>query len=583
MISVKKKSRWRPPSVFVFPLMKKLPFVSIINKQNPPKAMTASSSNLFASIDMGTNSFKMLIIQADPSSGKFLTIDRHKNPLCLGRDLSTSISPESHSRALSCLQEFNHILKSHNISPHQTRCVATAAMREANNSIDLCKAIFQSTGLEVVVLTGEEEASFIYLGMLQFLNFFDRRVLVIDIGGGSTEFVIGERGIVIFAVSLKLGHVGLTQKFDKISDIKEFVKLVIKESGLVEKIKDFGFEVAVGTSGTIRSIEKAVFYGFGQNLGYDNEVLYSDCKRDWKFGDGELKCLVERFCNEGESEKSKRDEFFKRRSEFIIAGSVLLEEIFELLGIKEMEVSGYALGEGVIAEALARVFEGYDLNANARWRSVVRLATRFSEKKRIKSAAQCATIASEIFVGLRKWLEVADNQVKFNLSLDEKSLQCLEAACLLHNIGLCLGKKGHHKQTYRIIMNGNCLHGYSTEEVELIALLTRHHRKKFPESDHSTLVGISKESKRRFRILCIIIRISVILQKTNCLNFQDLEFLHSDEGFKLVFRETRGPTALFAGKDMEKKLKKELEQFKTLFQEQLLVEVLPCTSESSKR
>lgn len=81
------------------------------------------------------------------------------------------------------------------------------------------------------------------------------------------------------------------------------------------------------------------------------------------------------------------------RSEFIVAGAVLLDEIFELLGIEEMEVSGYGLGEGVVADSLAKVFDGYDLNANARWRSVVRLAMRFNNKKRVKAGAQCASIA----------------------------------------------------------------------------------------------------------------------------------------------------------------------------------------------
>lgn len=375
--------------------MKKL-FPSSLTAQPSPKTMSPSSSNLFASIDMGTNSFKMLIVQADPS-GKFLTIDRHKNPVCLGRDSSTSISVESHLRALQCLQEFNQILKSNDISPHRIRCVATAAVREADNAIELRKAIHESTGLDVVVLSGEEEARFVYLGVLQFLPVFEKRVLVVDIGGGSTEFVIGERGNVILGVSLKLGHVGLTQKSlssGNVLDMRKFVKLVIRESGLIEKVKDCGFEVVVGTSGTIRAIEKAVVYGYGQDLVNSNEVLFRNCNRDWKFSRGEFRSVVDRLCNEGVEERMRRDEFFKRRSEFIVAGAVLLEEIFEALGIEEMEVSGYALGEGVIAETLAKVFDGYDLNPSTRWLSVVRLATRYSGKKGIKSAAKCASIAN---------------------------------------------------------------------------------------------------------------------------------------------------------------------------------------------
>ncbi|KAJ6928420.1 LOW QUALITY PROTEIN: hypothetical protein NC652_012502 [Populus alba x Populus x berolinensis] len=515
------------------------------------------SNNLFASIDMGTNSFKMLIIQTD-KTGKFLSIDRHKDPVCLGRGFSSSISKESLFRAVTCLKRFNQVLKSQQNSPQQAICVATATVREASNVFDFKRSVLESIGFEVSVLSGEEEARFVYLGVLQFLPVFDNRVLV-----GSTEFVIGERGNVVLGVSLKLGHVGLTQKFGKdwnLMEMREFVKLVIKESELAEKVKDLGgFEVVVGTSGTVRAIERAVFNGYGKEFVEGNEVLLRDCKREWKFSRGELSGVVERVCREGEEERVKRD---GGRSEFIVAGSVLLEEIFEAVGIEEMEVSEYALGEGVIAETLSKVFEGYDLNANARWHSAVRLATRFSGKKGIKSAAQCSSIAKEIFEGLRKWGEVAGNQI--NVFLDVKDHECLEAACLLHNIGLITGKKGYHKQSYHIIMNGNHLQGYSAEEVKLIALLTRHHRKKFPKFDGGSLQEFAEELKQKFRVLCAIVRLSVVLQQSDGLNFQDMEFLHSQEGFQTDIQGSRAIASFPLPEDMGKKLRNELENFKIL-------------------
>ncbi|WCJ43019.1 Guanosine-5'-triphosphate 3'-diphosphate pyrophosphatase [Euphorbia peplus] len=529
-----------------------------------------SSNNLFATIDMGTNSFKLLIIQATPS-GKFLTIDRHRNPICLGRHSPSSsiISDETLLRAIQCLRDFHQILKSINISPHHTRCVATAAIRGADNAMQLRDAVLETTGLNVDVLSGEEEARYVYLGVLQFLPVFDKRVLVVDIGGGSTEFVVGEKGVVVFGVSLNLGHVVLSQKFVRVSDIREFVRGVVKESGLIEKVKECGFDKVVGTSGTIKAIEKAVFMGYG----HEHDSSSSYYKRDWKFSRGELNSVVDKLC---EGERDKRDDFFKGRSEFIIAGAVLLQEIFELLNIEEMEVSAYALGEGVIAEKLGEVFESSDLNGNnQRWGSVVRLATRFSDKKRIKCAAECAKIANEIFEGLRKWMN-AMGQDENNLHLDEKDLEYLEAACFLHNIGLCAGKKGYHKQTYQIIMNCESLHGYSTEEVKLIALLARYHRKKFPKFDHSTLHLISVETKERFTILCVIMRISVILQQSYSLNFKDVKVSHSREGVKLVLREANTKSGLLVGEDVENELRKELAHFRTVFQQPLFVEVLQC-------
>eukprot|EP00268_Persea_americana_P048374 TRINITY_DN5104_c0_g2_i1.p1 TRINITY_DN5104_c0_g2~~TRINITY_DN5104_c0_g2_i1.p1 ORF type:complete len:232 (-),score=37.95 TRINITY_DN5104_c0_g2_i1:872-1516(-) len=199
-----------------------------------------------------------------------------------------------------------------------------------------------------------------------------------------------------------------------------------------------------------------------------------------------------------------------------------------------MEVSEYALGEGIIAEMLARDCESFDVNANARWRSVVRVASRFNDEKRMKSNLQCAGIAKEIFEGLKRCEEFIDHQNKSMVSLDDKDLEYLEAAILLHPVGLVMGKKGYHKQSYHIIKNRDHLYGYNDEEVELIALLARYHRKKFPTCEHHSLHRFTKEMQQKFRVLCVIMRICLALHKSQWMTFQGLEISHSHEGFRLL-------------------------------------------------
>ncbi|KAK2977712.1 hypothetical protein RJ640_013730 [Escallonia rubra] len=539
-----------------------------INLQ-PPATTTAPSSanNLFAAVDMGTNSFKLLIVHADPATGRFLALDRLKSPVLLGRDSpSASICAPSQLRAAEALRHFQQILHLRRVPPSHSRFVATSAVREASNQSSFLRHIFETLGLQIDVLSGQEEARLIYLGILQFHPVHDSTVLTIDIGGGSTEFVIGKKGNVLFATSLKLGHVTLTQQFvnnNEIEAMRQHIRGVLKESGLIEKVSEYGFDTAIGSSGTIRAIEKAVLFGYKRdlaNLG-DGEELFAGYRRDWRFSREELGGLVEKLCGEEERD-SRREGFFKRRSEFIVAGAVLLEEILGTLGVEELEVSGYALGEGVIAEKLAEVFDGYDWSANARWRSVVRLATRFNNKKRMKTAAICAGIAKvlvvstfdwelqilcccmksllayslmqEIFVGLRKLNEESYDRKELIVSLDDKDLEYLEAACLLHSIGLFMGRKGYHKQSYHIITNGNQLQGYDTKEVKLIALLARHHRKKFPKDDLLALEGFTKEEKQKFRILCVIVRLSAVIEQYQSLIIQEIELSDSLEGYKLV-------------------------------------------------
>ncbi|XP_052194125.1 uncharacterized protein LOC127802390 isoform X2 [Diospyros lotus] len=496
------------------------------------------AGNLFAAVDVGTNSFKLLMVRVDPTTGRFLALDRLKESVVLGRDMlsSTAISCASQQRAVDALHRFQQVLRSHRVAPSQTRLVATSAVREAANQSQFLRSIHQSLGLEVDVLSGEEEARLTYIGVLQFHPVFNKTVLTIDIGGGSTEFVIGRKGQVIFGTSLKLGHVTLTEEFVKrheIERMREHIRSAIRKSGLIGKVGEIGFDVAIGSSGTIRAIEKAVFHRYGRGL-MDNERFSDGFRPDWRFSRGELSDLVGELCceEEGTEEKVRRDEFFKRRSEFIVAGAVLLEEIFGTLGIEEMVVSAYSLGEGVVTEKLAAVFEDYDLSANAKWRSVVRLATRFNNKKMMKSAALCTEIGKEIFEGVRRWSELGAGQNKLGVSLNDKDLEYLEAACLLQSIGLLTGKKGYHKESYRMIMNGDHLHGYNSEEVKMIALLAKHHRKKFPKLDHHSLEGLTKEMKQKFRILCVIIRVSIVVHQY-LPNFQDFKFSHSREGFKL--------------------------------------------------
>nr|XP_043618622.1 exopolyphosphatase [Erigeron canadensis] len=555
-----------------------------------PTTTTTNHHHLFAAIDLGTNSFKLRIIQADPSTGRFLTLKRLKEPIILiSSNNPSTISQSAQTRAIQSLTKFQHILTSFNVPGSHLRLVATSAVRESTNQSEFVSFVRQTLGWEVDVVSGYEEARLSYIGMLQFHPYYDYNVLNIDIGGGSTEFVVGSNGVVKFGVSLKLGHVSLTQTFVRNNDVdgmRMFVRNTVMESGLVEKVLNEKIDVVVGSSGSIRMIEKAIFMGYGYDL--VNEVgLLDGYRRDWKFSKDELNGLVEKLLceegeGEGEGEVDKRKGFFKTRSGFIVAAVVLLEEIFGLLGIKEMEVSGYALGEGVIAEKLAEVFDGFDLNANARWRSVLRLASRFNNKKRMTSAASCASIAQGIFKGLRNWSEV-DGQRNEVVLLDDKDLEYLEAACLLHNIGLITGKKGYHKQSYHIIKNGEHLHGYNNEEVRLIALLARYHRKKFPKLDHDSLSEFTDKMKRKFRVLCVIIRLSAVLKQYQSSSIQDVELSHSHEGFKLVVRD-----ASLSADNVESvqqvaidvELRKELEHFEKVLEQKLSVVVLSSPSGS---
>lgn len=186
-----------------------------------------------------------------------------------------------------------------------------------------------------------------------------------------------------------------------------------------------------------------------------------------------------------------------------------------------------------------------------------------------------------MFDGSRKRYESGNGSDEFFVSLEDKDLEYLEAACLLHKIGLYVGKKGYHKQSYHIIMNGDHLHGYDDEEVKLIALLVRHHRKKLPECDHMVPEKLTEEMRRKFRILCAILRVSAAVEKLQLVNIVNVEFSHTHEGYKLVLEAGNLPSPgnlLPSVEDSEEELGKELEHFRKVFQERLSIAVTSSTS-----
>ena len=164
-----------------------------------------------AAMDLGTNSFHLAVVQPD-DQGRFEILSTEKEAVRLGSgggDLNL-ILPDAMERGLTVLKRFTAISRSMNAD---IRAVATSAVREAKNSAEFLERVKKECGLDVEVIPGKEEARLIYLGILQCLPVYDKRVLTIDIGGGSTEYLVGKSGIPEFAVSLKLGAIRLKDRF----------------------------------------------------------------------------------------------------------------------------------------------------------------------------------------------------------------------------------------------------------------------------------------------------------------------------------------------------------------------------------
>lgn len=492
----------------------------------------SADSRMLAAVDMGTNSFHMVVVRAD-NQGRFQIEDIEKEDVRLGSGSAgfTVITPEAEERALAAMKRLKRIAATRKA---EMRVVATSAVREARNQRTFVKRVHDSTGVEVEVLSGREEACLIYLGILQALPVFNSTVLTIDIGGGSTEFVIGREGKPIFATSLKLGHIRLTERFvgseplqrERVEEMRRFVRVALADSGVLEIVRSTKFEVAIGSSGTIEALEAMIQHSKettaaaaampgalppSQGVAHKHGMSF----KERKFGLEELSAVVKRVVKAKTPEqRAKLGGLPEKRADVIVGGAVLLEEIFLAMGIQEMLVSPYALREGVIVDTLMHTCASYTPTPNLRRASVRHLAQKFNIDRRMQSALHSAELAEQLLDGLQTCrVGVKDCLSEAVTELGPSDREILEAATILHYVGMFISHKGHHKHSHYLIKNNEHLLGYTPMEIEMIALLAKYHRKKVPTSKDEDFAKLPEDVQRRMRALCAIIRLAVAFDR----------------------------------------------------------------------
>jgi exopolyphosphatase/guanosine-5'-triphosphate,3'-diphosphate pyrophosphatase len=309
------------------------------------------ASKHIAAIDMGTNSFHLIIVQVK-ENGTFKVVDREREVIRLGssqgKDLSF-ISTEEMEQAIKILRRFKKLAEYYKAN---IRAVATSTVREARNRDDFIRTVKELTGIKVEIIDGKHEAELIFAGVNKALELSNKTVLCIDIGGGSTEIILGKDGKSVFTASIKAGAVRLSKKFfpnyilteGTIRECEQLIKDEINADPDIIFNKKYDF--AVGTSGTIQSVAAMIHY---YREGERAKVLngFSFTKEElFKITDEVLskKTLEERLKIKGIEEK---------RADIIPAGLIILRQIFKLLKIENMTVSDFALREGIILETIA--------------------------------------------------------------------------------------------------------------------------------------------------------------------------------------------------------------------------------------
>lgn len=468
----------------------------------PAVSRGVKQNGVLAAIDIGTNSFHMVIARPG-KSGTFEIVVREKEVVRLGSGSSDMkhLKDDAIARGVAALRRFRELAESYDA---EVRAVATSAVREAQNQDEFLERALEEAGVKVEIVSGLEEARLIYLGALQGLPIFDRQVLLIDIGGGSTEILIGRAAEVLFSSSLKLGAIRLTDRFfgnkekitaQDVEDCRQFVR-----STLQPMIRDMGgqtFEMAVGCSGTITNVDEIV-------RAFRDEPPLAE-NGDGGFNRVELDEVIHRLVLADTTEKRlKLGGIDPKRADIILGGAIIVEQIFQELRLHSLRTSKYALREGVLLDALEDRFQGGvtgHLN-DLRYRAVLRLAEACHYEE--GHARHVMQLSLQLF-----------DQLKDAHGLDERNREYLEAAALLHNVGLSISRAKHHLHSSYIIRNSDFLTGFTLREVELIAETARYHRKSMPKRKHPEFAALRPEDQQVVKVLCAILRIAVALERTH--------------------------------------------------------------------
>lgn len=462
-------------------------------------------SNTIAAIDLGSNSFHMIVAQME--NGHLQVIDRLREmvQLAAGLDEKHKLSEAAQARALDCLARFGQRLS--HMSSSRVRIVGTNTLREARNGQNFLRQAEAVLGHPVEVVSGMEEARLIYLGVAHSIADVEGQRLVIDIGGGSTELIIGKKFEPLSLESLSMGCVSMALKHFPDGRIRESdlqsaeLAVSLKLEPIALAFQEMGWQPVVGASGTIKAIHEVVTT---EGWSIDGITIAS------------LHELRHALLTEGKvANIAKRWQLNPARAFVFTGGFVILLKLCQILDINHLQASDGALREGLLYDLIGRI-----RHEDVRHRTVVSLTRRYSLDN--AQAERVATTARNLLTKIRDDWKL----------MDEEYAYMLDWAARLHEIGLAIAHNQYHKHGAYVIQHAD-LAGFSRSEQTVLATLIRAHRRKFPNKVFSAL---SQDSAEFIKRLSILLRIAVVLHRSRSRQpLPTLQASATDTCLKLVF------------------------------------------------
>ncbi|MDT8441919.1 MAG: Ppx/GppA phosphatase family protein [Desulfuromonadales bacterium] len=460
------------------------------NKSQRSTRPPAARSPRLAAIDIGTNSIRCIVVEAEAQNG-FRVLDDEKATVRLGEGLATSgrISAEAIERARQALRRMVRIADG--LGVEHVEAVATSAVRKATNGAEFIATMRAETGLDIAVIDGRREAELATLSALHHFDMNNSRYVLIDIGGGSIEVVSAIGAHVEEIDSLELGAVFLTETFlnrEPIpkDDMRRLRKHLRQELRRILGEPEFAPQCLIGSGGTVTNIASMVMARRGEQ--YDRlqayDVLHSEVVH--------LLAMLERTSLR---ERRAIDGLSTERADIIVAGVTAIDALLRHYGANHLRVNAGGIREGLIIQSLKK-YGLWTLETDRRdWLAAVTAFARACQADELH-AEQVRRLAVAIF-----------EAVPPATDLDQRARMMLEAAALLHDVGYFIGYSKHHKHSCHLIRHAD-LYDFSPRETEIIANLARYHRKSLPKSRHENFARLGSDDQKLVRKLAGILRLA---------------------------------------------------------------------------
>ena len=450
---------------------------------------------LFGAIDVGTNSIHLIVVELDTSFDTSRVVYKAREMVRLGSDDALEhgrLSRKAMERGVDAIARFNEAARQQ--GAERVRAVATSAVRETANGTEFRDLVEARTGLKLEILDGNEEARLIHLGVANGYPLYDRVACIIDIGGGSTEFVVADGERPYLVDSVKLGSLRLYDAYlrDKADPLRAARKLDAHVTGvlgpLIERIRHYRIDVALGTSGTIMGL--AALDAAQRGLAVKGVHGYTLARN-------RLEMLQRQMLLMSEAERRRMPGMNPRRADIIVAGNAVLIGALALLGRDEIVVCERALRDGVVVDLAQRDRALAERLGDARAKrveAVEAVARRYEHLGgHQRHVARLALVLFERLAPLH------------GLALTDRDL--VWAAAMLHGIGRFVATSGHHKHAAYIIRN-TPMDGWRDDERLLIAQIARYYRKAMPKPSHPEYVALDPGDRRRVDVLGSLLRIA---------------------------------------------------------------------------